>query len=80
MLMLAVLYAAVLTLTAKMELGIAKIAKVYGKVAKFLYYPQWQKYLRFSIYVFLQVLYISYIYEALSVYKPLSMSCNFSKI
>jgi len=31
MLMLAVLYAAVLTLTAKMELGIAKIAKVYGK-------------------------------------------------
>ena len=33
MLMLAVLYAAVLTLTAKMELGIATIAKVYGKVA-----------------------------------------------
>ena len=31
MLMLAVLYAAVLTLNAKMELGIAKIAKVYGK-------------------------------------------------
>jgi len=31
MLMLAVLYAVVLTLNAKMELGIAKIAKVYGK-------------------------------------------------